>query len=189
MAWHPGVQGGPGIADVLTGVVNPSGRITASFPRSVGQVPVYYNHLATGRPLDDYKDGSREPLLPFGYGLTYTRFEYGVTRLSGDRVLHGAITATATVTNAGSRAGTEVVQLYLRDLACSVGARPVRELKGFQRVPLKPGETKDVSFTLTAPELGCWSADGKWVVEPGRFELVIAPDAASGQLVGFSLEP
>ena len=189
MAWHPGVQGGPGIADVLTGVVNPSGRITASFPRSVGQVPVYYNHLATGRPLDDYKDGSRETLLPFGYGLTYTRFEYGVTRLSGDRVLHGAITATATVTNAGSRAGTEVVQLYLRDLACSVGARPVRELKGFQRVTLAPGEAKEVSFVLAASELGCWSADGKWVVEPGRFELVIAPDAASGQMVGFSLEP
>ncbi len=189
MAWHPGVQGGPGIADVLTGVVSPSGRITASFPRSVGQVPVYYNHLATGRPRNNYKEGSREPLLPFGYGLTYTRFEYGPTCLSSDRVLNGAITATATVTNAGPRAGTEVVQLYLRDPACSVGARPVRELKGFQRVTLKPGETKDVSFTLAAQDLGCWSVDGKWVVEAGRFELVIAPDAASGQMVGFSLDP
>jgi beta-glucosidase len=189
MAWHPGVQGGPGIADVLTGTVDPSGRITASFPRSVGQVPVYYNHLATGRPLDDYKDGSREPLLPFGYGLTYTRFEYGPTCLSGDCVLHGAITATATLTNAGPRAGTEVVQLYLRDLACSAGARPVRELKGFQRVTLKPGETKDIAFTLAAQDLGCWSVDGKWVVEPGHFELVIAPDSASGQMVGFSLAP
>jgi beta-glucosidase len=189
MAWHPGVQGGPGIADVLTGTVDPSGRITASFPRSVGQVPVYYNHLATGRPLDDYKDGSREPLLPFGYGLTYTRFEYGPTCLSGDCVLHGAITATATLTNADPRAGTEVVQLYLRDLACSAGARPVRELKGFQRVTLKPGETKDIAFTLAAQDLGCWSVDGKWVVEPGHFELVIAPDSASGQMVGFSLAP
>jgi beta-glucosidase len=189
IAWHPGVQGGSGIADVLTGVVSPSGRITASFPRSVGQVPVYYNHLATGRPLDDYKDGSREPLLPFGYGLTYTRFEYGPTRLSGDRVLHGAITATASLMNAGPRAGTEVVQLYLRDLACSAGARPVRELKGFQRVTLTPGETKDVAFTLAAQDLGCWSIDGKWVVETGRFELVIAPDSASGQMVGFSLAP
>jgi beta-glucosidase len=189
MAWHPGVQGGPGIADVLTGVVSPSGRITASFPRSVGQVPVYYNHLATGRPLDDYKDGSREPLLPFGYGLTYTRFDYGPTRLSGDRIKDGTITATATLTNAGARPGTEVVQLYLRDPACTVGARPVRELKGFQRVLLKPGETKDVSFTLAAQELGSWSVDGKWVVEPGRFELVIAPDAASGKMAGFSLEP
>ncbi len=189
MAWHPGVQGGPGIADVLTGVVSPSGRITASFPRSVGQVPVYYNHLATGRPRNNYKEGSREPLLPFGYGLTYTRFDYGLTRLSGDRVLNGAIIATAAVTNAGPRAGTEVVQLYLRDPACSVGARPIRELKGFQRVMLKPGETKDVSFTLAAQDLGCWSVDGKWVVEPGRFELVIAPDAASGQMAGFSLDP
>lgn len=188
MAWHPGVQGGPGVADVLTGVVSPSGRLTTSFPRNVGQVPVYYNHLATGRPLNDYKDGSREPLLPFGYGLTYTRFEYGPTRLSGERIKDGTITATATLTNAGMRSGTEVVQLYLHDLACSVGARPVRELKGFQRVTLKPGETKDVSFTLAAHDLGCWSADGKWVVEAGRFELVIAPDAASGQMVGFSLD-
>ena len=106
MVWHPGVQGGPGIADVLTGVVSPSGRITASFPRSVGQVPVYYNHLATGRPRDNYKDGPREPLLPFGYGLTYTRFAYGPTRLSGDRVRNGVITATTTVANAGTRTGT-----------------------------------------------------------------------------------
>jgi beta-glucosidase len=188
MVWHPGVQGGPGIADVLTGVVSPSGRITASFPRSVGQVPVYYNHLATGRPRDNYKDGPREPLLPFGYGLTYTRFAYGPTRLSGDRVRNGVITATTTVANAGTRTGTEVVQLYLRDLACSAGARPVRELKGFQRVTLKPGETKDVAFTLAVPDLGYWSADGKWVVEAGHFELVIAPDAASGQMVGFSLD-
>ena len=104
-------------------------------------------------------------------------------------VKDGTISATATLTNAGTRPGTEVVQLYLRDLACSVGARPVRELKGFQRVTLRPGETKDVSFTLAAQELGCWSADGKWVVEPGRFELVIAPNAASGQMAGFSLEP
>lgn len=189
MAWHPGVQGGPGIADVLIGSVDPAGRITASFPRSVGQLPVYYNHLATGRSFADYKDGLREPLLPFGYGLTYTRFDYGATRLSGDTVKNGTIIATATIANAGPRAGTEVVQLYLRDIACSLGARPLRELKGFQRVTLKPGETKDVSFTLVTQDLGCWSGDGKWVVEPGRFELVIAPDAAGGRMVGFTLEP
>jgi beta-glucosidase len=183
------VQGGPGVADVLTGTVAPSGRITASFPRSIGQVPVHYNHLATGRPLDNYKDGPREPLLPFGYGLTYTRFDYGATRLSDDTVKDGVITATATITNVGKHSGTEVVQFYLHDLACSLGARPVRELKGFQRVSLKPGESQDIFFTLAAHDLGCWSADGKWVVEPGRFEVVIAPDAASGAMVGFMLEP
>jgi len=187
MAWHPGVQGGPGIAAVLTGAVDPSGRLTTTFPRTVGQVPVFYNHLATSRPRVDYVDGPREPLLPFGFGLTYTRFTYGPTRLSGDRIKDGAITVTATLANAGARAGTEVAQLYLHALACSVGARPLRELKGFQRVTLQPGETKDVSFTLAAHDLGCWSAEGQWVVEPGRFEVVVAPDAASGTLVGFTL--
>jgi beta-glucosidase len=189
MAWHPGVQGGPGIAAVLTGAVDPSGRLTTTFPRSAGQLPVYYNHLRTGRPLADYKDGPREPLLPFGYGLTYTRFEYGPTCLSADHLRDGSITATATVTNVGARAGTEVVQLYLHDVACSFGARPMRELKGFERVTLKPGESREVSFAFTPSELGCWSSDGKWVVEPGRFEVVIAPNAAGGQMTGFTLEP
>jgi beta-glucosidase len=189
MAWHPGVQGGPGVADVLTGAVAPSGRLTASFPRSVGQVPVYYNHLATGRPLDDYMDSTRDPLLPFGFGLTYTQFDYSATRLSSRVVRNGAITATATVANVGKQTGTEVVQFYLRDLACSVGVRPIRELKGFQRVTLKPGESREVSFTLTTHDLGCWSAEGKWVVEPGRFQAVIAPDAVNGFMESFSLEP
>ena len=189
IAWHPGGQGGFGIADVLIGAIDPSGRLTTTFPRSVGQLPVYYNHLPTSRPFVDYKDGPREPLLPFGYGLTYTRFEYGPTRLSADRLRAGTITATATVTNVGERSGTEVAQLYLHDVACSVGVRPLRELKGFQRVTLKAGESREVSFPLTPSALGCWSADGKWVVEPGRFELVIAPDAASGQMTGFTLEP
>jgi len=189
MAWHPGAQGGAGVADVLTGAIDPSGRLTTTFPRSAGQLPVYYNHLPTGRPFVDYRDGPRAPLLPFGYGLTYTRFEYGPTRLSADHLRDGTITATATVTNVGARAGTEVAQLYLRDVACSLGARPVRELKGFERVLLKPGESREVSFALTPAALGCWSADGKWVVEPGRFELVIAPDAASGQMTDFTLEP
>ena len=189
MAWHPGIQGGPGVADVLTGAVAPSGRLTASFPRSVGQVPVYYNYRATGRPLDDYMDGTRDSLLPFGFGLTYTKFKYGATRLSGDTVKNGVITVATTVANVGKQTGTEVVQLYLHDLACSFGARPVRELKGFQRVTLKPGESQEISFTLTTHDLGCWSADGKWVVEPGRFEAVIALDAASGAMVGFTLKP
>jgi beta-glucosidase len=189
MAWHPGVQGGPGVADVLTGSVAPSGRLTASFPRNIGQVPVHYNHLATGRPLDHYREGTRDPLLPFGFGLTYTQFVYRATRLSGDTVKNGVITVATTIVNVGEQTGTEVAQLYLHDLACSLGARPVRELKGFQRVTLKPGESQEISFTLTTSDLGCWSADGKWVVEPGRFEVVIAPDAASGTMAGFTLEP
>ena len=188
VAWHPGVQGGPGVADVLAGAVAPSGRLTTSWPARLGQIPVYYNHLATGRPLDNYKEGSRDALLPFGRGLTYTSFHYSSTSLSGATLQDGAIVATVTLTNTGARAGAEVVQLYLRQFACSAGARPLRELKGFQRVTLPPGRSTDVSFRLTAHDLGCWTADGAWVVEPGRFGLVIAPDSASGTLAEFALE-
>jgi beta-glucosidase len=189
LAWHPGVQAGTGVTDILTGTVAPSGRLTTSWPRSLGQVPVHYNHLPTGRPRDDYKDGSRDPLLPFGFGLTYTQFSYGSTQLSGATLKDGAIAATVALANTGAKAGTEVVQLYLREFACAAGARPLRELKGFQRVTLQPGESKEVSFSLTAHDLGCWTADGKWDVEPGRFGLVIAPDSASGTMVEFTLEP
>jgi beta-glucosidase len=189
LAWHPGVQAGPGVADVLTGAVAPSGRLTTSWPRSLGQVPVYYNHLPTGRPLDDYKEGSRDSLLPFGYGLAYTQFNYGPTRLSGATLKDGAIVATVALANTGAKAGTEVVQLYLREFACAAGARALRELKGFQRVTLQPGESKEVSFSLTAHDLGCWTAAGSWEVEPGKFGLVIAPDSASGKMVDFTLEP
>jgi beta-glucosidase len=189
LAWHPGVQAGPGVADVLTGRVAPSGRLTTSWPRSVGQVPVYYNHLPTGRPLDDYKEGSRDSLLPFGFGLTYTRFNYGPTRLSGATLKDGPVTATVSLANAGARAGTEVVQLYLRAFACEAGARPLRELKGFQRVTLQAGESKEVSFSLTTHDLGCWTAAGTWTVEPGKYSLVIAPDSATGKMVEFALEP
>ena len=187
MAWHPGVQGGPGLADVLTGKVAPTGRITASFPRSVGQVPVHYNHLPTGRPFEDYRDGTRKELLPFGYGLTYTTFNYTATRVSSASV-KDEVTVSATVENTGKRAGTEVAQLYLHDVACSLGARPVRELKGFERVTLQPGEKKDVTFTLKRQDLGCYSAAGEWVTQPGKFEAVIAPNAGSGKMAGFTLE-
>lgn len=189
MAWHPGLQAGNGIADILSGKAGPSGRLTATFPRSIGQVPVHYNHLPTGRTLHPYRDGPRAPLFPFGYGLTYTHFSYGPTRLSAPSIDRaGMLTVTATLTNDGPRAGIEVVQLYLRAYACSAGPRPVRELKGFQRVCLAPGETREVSFTLAANELGCWSPDGVWLVEPGRFAAVVAPDSASGAPVDFVLE-
>jgi len=189
MAWHPGMEGGPGIADVLTGKTDPSGRLTTTLPASVGQLPVYYDHLATGRPFIEYKDGPTAPSRPFGFGLTYTRFAYGPTRLSAERLQSGAITVTATIANVGARAGTEVAQLYLHAAACSFGARPIRELKGFQRVTLQPGETREVVFTLTARDLGCWTPGGQWQAEPGRYESVIAPDAASGRMTGFTLEP
>ncbi len=188
LAWHPGGQGGPGVADILTGAVAPSGRLTTSWPSRLGQVPVHYNHLPTGRPLDDYREGSRDALLPFGYGLTYTRFNYSPTRLSGATLRDGAITATVTLANTGARAGTEVAQLYLREFACAAGARPLRELKGFQRVTLRPGESREIAFRLAAQDLGCWTADGAWVVEPGRFGLVIAPDSARGTMAEFTLE-
>jgi len=190
MAWHPGIEAGHGVADVLTGKVAPTARLTTSFPRSVGQVPVHYNHLHTSRPFSDYKDGTREALLPFGFGLTYTTFTYGPTRFSRDTLaMGGAITISTTLTNTGKAAGTETAQLYLHDVACLQGARPVRELKGFQRVTLAPGESREVSFTLRADELGSWSPDGKWVVEPGRFEATIAPNAASGTMAAFTLQP
>ena len=129
LAWQPGIQAGAGIADVLLGTIDPSGRLTTSLPYSVGQVPVYYNHLPTKNNIEEmYKDGTRWPLLPFGYGLTYTTFSYSPTRLSADTISLGdSITMTATITNTGKRVGTETVQLYLRDVACSLGARPVRE--------------------------------------------------------------
>jgi beta-glucosidase len=190
MAWHPGIEAGHGVADVLTGKVAPTGRLTTSFPRSVGQVPVHYNHLHTSRPFSDYKDGTREALLPFGFGLTYTTFAYGPTRFSRDTLaMGGAITISTTLTNTGKAAGTETAQLYLHDVACLQGARPVRELKGFQQVTLAPGESREVSFTLRADELGSWSPDGKWVVEPGRFEATIAANAASGEMAAFTLQP
>jgi beta-glucosidase len=188
-AWNPGVQGGNGIVDVLLGDVDPSGRLTVSFPRYVGQVPVYYNHYNTGRPtMGLYVDGSREPLYPFGFGLTYTKFEYGKVDLSANSAKPGeSLTARVRIKNTGSRPGSEVVQLYIRDFAASAGPRPVRELKGYQKVRLNPGESRDVQFTLSDRELGYYDAQGRWLVEPGKFQVWIAKDSASGEPVGFEL--
>jgi beta-glucosidase len=185
LAWHPGVQGGPALADLLTGAVAPSGRLTVTLPRSVGQVPVYYDFMPTGRPRRDYRDGSREPLLPFGFGLTYTHFTYSATQVRPGPGSPETVIATATIANDGRAAGTEVVQLYLHALACSFGARPVRELHGFRRLTLAPGESRQVEFALSAAEVGAWTPEGRWVAEAGDYEAVIAPDAASGQPVPF----
>jgi beta-glucosidase len=188
-AWDPGVQGGNGVADVLCGDVDPAGRLTTTFPRSVGQVPIYYNHFNTGRPgLGKYVDGPSSPLYPFGFGLTYTTFEYGKVELGAPMMKQdGTLTAKVNVKNTGSRAGTETVQLYVRALASTAGPRPVRELKGFQKVRLQPGESRDVSFTISGHELGYYDTSGRWLVEPGKFQLWLARDSASGEPADFEL--
>jgi beta-glucosidase len=192
-AWFPGIQGGNGVADVLFGDVDPAGRLTTTFPYSVGQVPIYYNHLNTGRPgvgeyKGNYADGPNDPLFPFGYGLTYTKFEYDKVQLSAPTMKLGeTITATVKLKNSGERAGTEVAQLYLRDVAASAGPRPVRELKGFQKILLQPGESRDVTFTISEKELGYYDAKGNWLVEPGKFQLWISKDSASDELAEFEL--
>jgi len=192
-AWFPGIQGGNGVADVLFGDVDPVGRLTTSFPNSIGQVPVYYNHANTGRPgIGDYKgnyaDGPIAPLYPFGFGLTYTKFDYGKVRLDSPVVkLGGRLVAHLMLTNTGSRTGTETVQLYIRALAASAGTRPVRELKGFQKILLQPGESHDVVFNLSVNDLGYYDTKGNWLVEPGKYQLWLAKDSASGEPAEFEL--
>jgi len=192
-AWQPGVQGGNGVADVLFGDVDPSGRLTTTFPRSVGQVPLYYNHQNTGRPgfgeyKGNYTDISTTPLYPFGFGLAYTTFEYGPVTLSASTLKAGeTLTAKVQIKNTGSRAGTEVAQLYIRALAASAGARPVRELKGFRKILLPAGGTAELSFTLSGRELGYFDSQGHWLVEPGKYQVWIAKDSASGAPAGFEL--
>jgi len=180
--WNAGVQGGQGIADVLFGDVDPAGRLTASFPIAVGQIPLHYNHFNTGRPtLGEYVDGPRVPLYPFGFGLTYTTFEYGKVRLSATKLRPGeTLTATVRLKNIGTRAGTEVAQLYIRALPALAGPRPVRELKGFQKVRLEPGGSRDLTFTISGTELGFFDAGGAWRNTPGQFQVWVSSDAVSG---------
>ncbi len=205
-AWHPGTMGGPAIADLLLGKQSPSGRLPITFPRSVGQVPLYYNHkpgarppspdapgIITGTPLDPvdfvsgYLDVDHRPQFPFGFGLTYSSFEYSNLRLSTQKLAMGeSIMATVTLTNTGASTATEVVQLYVRDLVGSV-TRPVRELKGFRRVELAPGAQTDVSFTLHTDDLAFHNAALQRVTEPGEFHLWIGPDAARGVRGVFSV--
>ncbi len=185
-AWFPGTEGARAAADLLVGDASPRGRLTMGFPRSVGQVPIHYNHFNTGRPrtggADDYfcsgyQDLPSDPLFPFGFGLSYTQFSYGDLRL--DRPVldpAGCLAVSVPVTNIGSRPGSELVQLYIRDLCGSV-VRPVRELKGFQWVDLAPGETTEVTFAITEPMLRFHGADLRYASEPGRFLALVGSDS------------
>ncbi|SHJ01406.1 beta-glucosidase BglX [Pseudozobellia thermophila] len=197
--WFPGSEAGLAISDVLFGDVNPSGKLTATFPQNVGQVPIFYNHKNTGRPLknkegkfekftSNYIDERNEPVYPFGYGLSYTTFTYENLKLSSDTMREGdTLTVSVDVTNTGDYDGKEVVQLYIRDLVGSV-TRPVKELKGFQKVALKKGETKTVSFNLTIDDLKFYNYDLDFVAEPGDFEVFVGGDSSTEQKLGFTLK-
>ncbi len=193
--WFGGTEAGTAIADVLFGDVNPSGKLTTTFPQNLGQVPIYYNHKNTGRPLaegkwfekfrSNYLDVSNDPLYPFGFGLSYTSFSYSDIKLS-DTSLKGnqRLTASVSVANSGNKAGKEVVQLYIRDVVGSV-TRPVKELKGFQKIDLEPGESKTVTFNITPEDLKFYNYDLKYVWEPGEFEIMIggnSRDVRSGKV-------
>jgi len=198
-AWHPGVMGGPAIAGAILGDAVPSGKLAIAFPRTVGQVPIYYNHLNTGRPPSQtgpaaedkfrskYLDVSFTPEYPFGYGLSYSRFEYSGAAASAPQVkLGGKLAFSASIANVGHAEADEIVQFYTHQLAGTV-ARPVRELRGFERIHLKPGERRTVTFTLGADDLAFYNPQMKLATEPGAFEAWIAPDSASGQKIDFAV--
>jgi beta-glucosidase len=186
--WAPGTEAGNAIADVLFGEYNPSGKITLTFPRSVGQIPIYYNHKNTGRPFNagdnakfksDYIDISNDPLYPFGYGLSYTSFSYSDIKLNKVNLKgNETLVATVNVTNTGSFAGEEVVQLYLSDPVASI-SRSVKELKNFQKINLKPGETKEVSFNITTADLKFFNNNLDYVWEPGEFVIQIGTNSSN----------
>jgi beta-glucosidase len=184
-SWMGGSQSGNAIADILFGDVNPSAKLPVTFPRSVGQVPMYYNYMNTGRPPEaenrytsKYFDMPWTPLFPFGYGLSYTKFKITNLQLSASRIdANGKLTVSVEVENTGARAGDEVVQLYIRDPVASM-TRPVKELKGFQRVALQPGQKRRVEFVLDREHLGFWNREMRYVVEPGEFRLMVGSSSA-----------
>ncbi|MBM7843215.1 glycoside hydrolase family 3 N-terminal domain-containing protein [Herpetosiphon giganteus] len=205
-AWHPGTMAGPAIADLLFGLDNPSGRLPISFPRTVGQVPVYYNRKNTGRPPSEdapsiptgtpldpsgftssYLDVDHRPLFAFGYGLSYTTFEYSNLRLSSPKIgFDETLSISATITNTGKYAGSEVVQLYIRDLVGSM-TRPIKELKGFQRIALEPGQSQEVTFELRSADLSFHNNAMQKIVEPGEFHVWVAPSSIGGLQATFEL--
>jgi beta-glucosidase len=210
-AWFPGVQAGPALVRTLFGEANPAGHLTTSFPRAVGQEPLYYNSLNTGRPAKGdlsrpthnqdekfysrYTDEGNSPLFPFGYGLSYTKFKYSAVSVDQRsisaktiNVSNARLHVTAEVKNIGDCAGSEVAQLYIRQEGTSV-ARPVRELKGFQKISLAPGESKKVEFTLGREELAFWNLEMKNVSEPAKLTVWVSPNSASGSSTVVNIEP
>lgn len=196
--WFGGSEAARAIGDLLFGDVNPSGKLTTSFPQNVGQLPYSYNHKNTGRPLEkgqwfskfhsEYIDVSNDMLYPFGYGLSYTTYRYSDVILSSKKMnSNGSLIASVTVTNAGNRDGDEIVQLYLRDVVGSV-SRPVKELKGFKRIHLKAGESKQVDFTITSDLLKFYNNELQYVAEPGEFQVMIGPNSEDLQSQSFELE-
>lgn len=196
--WFAGSEAGTAIADVLFGDVNPSGKLTATFPRNVGQVPIYYNHKNTGRPLSNkegkfekfrsnYLDERNEPLFPFGFGLSYTTFDYSNIKISANKMnFNEKVNVSIDVANTGKFDGKEVVQLYIRDKIGSV-TRPVRELKGFEKIELKKGEKKTVIFEISVEDLKFYNSDLKFDAEPGQFDVFIGGNSDAANTVGFEL--
>jgi beta-glucosidase len=209
MAFHGGTMAGPALSDLIFGKEVPSGKLPVTFPKMVGQIPVYYAHKMTGRPtikadhIDSipigafqtslgntsyHMDAGTDPLFPFGYGLSYTTFEYSTVNLSKKEInTKEQLTISCNITNTGEYDAAEIVQLYVRDVVASL-ARPVRELKGFQKIHLKAGETQHVSFDISAEDIGFWSLDNKYVTESGEFHVWISKDSQSGEHVSFYLE-
>jgi beta-glucosidase len=189
-AWAPGLEGGTAVADVLFGAVNPGGKLPVSFPRAVGQIPIYYNHENTGRPYDPnnkytskYLDLPNGPLYSFGFGLSYTTFEISGLHLSSARMSRhgGQIRVSATVENTGSKDGDEVVQLYSHDPVASI-VQPVRRLRGFKRVTLKAGQSTTVRFTLRPDDVGFYDNNAKLVVEPGEIQVFVGNSSDASDL-------
>ncbi len=201
-AWHPGTMGGPAIADLLFGKAVPSGKLPVTYPKMVGQIPIYYNHKQTGRPAGDklmllndipleagqvslgctsyHLDAGKKPLYPFGYGLSYTTFEYSDMKLSKNEIgTKDSLEVSCTIKNTGNVEAVETVQLYIRDLFASV-TRPVKELKDFKRITLKPGESQDVKFVLKPEQLSFWNNAGQLLLEPGEFKVWISKNSEEG---------
>lgn len=195
--WILGTETGNAVADVVSGVYNPSAKTVMTFPYDVGQIPVYYNRFKTGRPFEGatdpnwksrYRDMPNDPLFPFGFGLSYTRFNFSDFKLSSPTTTRGgSVTASVTVTNSGKFEGEEVVQLYIRDLVAS-SIRPVKELKGFEKISLKPGESKTVQFTLSDKDLSFFDNDGNPVLEPGIFHIFVGPDSKNTSQLNLELK-
>jgi beta-glucosidase len=193
-AWQPGTRGGDAVADILSGEYNPSGRLVVSFPRNVGQIPIFYNTRTTGRPFraeekytSKYLDVPNDPLYPFGYGLSYTSFEYSPPRPNATGLSRGdSLFVSVTVTNSGPRRGEETAQLYIRDMVGSV-TRPVMELKGFRKVLLDPGQQETITFTITEKDLEFYDINMNLVAEPGEFRVYTGPNSRDVQEASFTL--